>query len=152
MVVPGLYGFVSATKWLADLELTTFEAKSAYWLDRGWARFAPIKTQSRIDRPRSGASVPAGRLTAAGIAWAQHRGIMRVEVALDDGPWRPAELSTEVSADTWRMWRTVLTVPPGEHRLTCRATDTTGQTQTAAPAPPVPDGATGWPTISFTAS
>jgi DMSO/TMAO reductase YedYZ molybdopterin-dependent catalytic subunit len=151
MVVPGLYGFVSATKWLADLELTTFEAKTPYWAERGWARFAPIKTQSRIDRPRSGAVVRAGSLAAAGIAWAQHRGVAGVEVRLDDGPWRPAELSTEVSRDTWRMWRIELPVAPGEHRLTCRATDTAGQTQTPLEAPPVPDGATGWPTITFTA-
>jgi DMSO/TMAO reductase YedYZ molybdopterin-dependent catalytic subunit len=151
MVVPGLYGFVSATKWLADLELTTFEARTPYWAERGWARFAPIKTQSRIDRPRSGDVVGAGSLTAAGITWAQHRGVAGVEVRLDDGPWRPAELSTEVSRDTWRMWRLELPVSPGEHRLTCRATDTGGQTQTPVQAPPVPDGASGWPTITFTA-
>jgi DMSO/TMAO reductase YedYZ molybdopterin-dependent catalytic subunit len=151
MVVPGLYGYVSATKWLADLELTTFDAKQAYWLQRGWAQLAPIKTQSRIDRPRSGDSVPAGRVTVAGIAWAQHRGIAKVEVRVDAGPWQEAQLSTEVSADTWRMWRADLTVPPGGHTVECRATDTTGETQTAVPAPPVPDGATGWPSIELNA-
>ena len=151
MVVPGLYGYVSATKWLADLELTTFDAKQAYWLQRGWAQLAPIKTQSRIDRPRSGDSVAAGRVTAAGIAWAQHRGIAKVEVRVDAGPWQEAQLSTEVSADTWRMWRVDLTVPPGDHTLECRATDTTGETQTAVPAPPVPDGASGWPSIELNA-
>jgi len=151
MVVPGLYGYVSATKWLADLELTTFDAKQAYWLQRGWAQLAPIKTQSRIDRPRSGESMAAGRVTAAGIAWAQHRGIAKVEVRVDAGPWQEAQLSTEVSADTWRMWRVDLTVPPGDHTLECRATDTTGETQTAVPAPPVPDGASGWPSIELNA-
>ncbi|HEV7788313.1 MAG TPA: molybdopterin-dependent oxidoreductase [Pseudonocardia sp.] len=151
MVIPGLYGYVSATKWLADLEVTTFDAKQSYWLQRGWAQQAPIKTQSRIDRPRSGASVPAGQLVAAGIAWAQHRGIAGVEVRVDGGPWQPAQLSTEVNADTWRMWRVELTVPPGDHTLECRATDTTGVPQTPLLADPVPDGATGWPTIQLTA-
>ncbi|HWN35773.1 MAG TPA: molybdopterin-dependent oxidoreductase [Pseudonocardia sp.] len=151
MVVPGLYGYVSATKWLADLELTTFDAKQSYWLQRGWAQLAPIKTQSRIDRPRSGSSVAAGQVTAAGIAWAQHRGIAGVQVRLDGGPWQPARLSTEVGADTWRMWLVELTVPPGHHTLECRATDTSGVTQTEVEAPPVPDGATGWPSIELTA-
>jgi DMSO/TMAO reductase YedYZ molybdopterin-dependent catalytic subunit len=151
MVIPGLYGYVSATKWLADLEVTTFDAKQSYWLQRGWAQLAPIKTQSRIDRPRSGASVPAGQLTAAGIAWAQHRGIARVEVRVDGGAWQPAQLSTEVNSDTWRMWRVELTVPPGDHVLECRATDTTGVPQTPLLADPVPDGATGWPSIQLTA-
>jgi DMSO/TMAO reductase YedYZ molybdopterin-dependent catalytic subunit len=151
MVIPGLYGFVSATKWLADLELTTFDAKQSYWLQRGWAREAPIKTQSRIDRPSSGSSVPAGPFTAAGIAWAQHRGIASVEVRVDGGAWQQAQLSTEVSSDTWRMWRVELTLPPGDHTLECRATDLTGQTQTDALADPVPDGATGWPSVTLTA-
>jgi DMSO/TMAO reductase YedYZ molybdopterin-dependent catalytic subunit len=151
MVIPGLYGYVSATKWLADLEVTTFDAKQSYWLQRGWAQQAPIKTQSRIDRPRSGGSVPAGQLVAAGIAWAQHRGIAGVEVRVDGGPWQPAQLSTEVNSDTWRMWRVELTVPPGDHTLECRATDTTGVPQTPLLADPVPDGATGWPSIQLTA-
>jgi len=151
MVIPGLYGFVSATKWLADLELTTFDAKQSYWLQRGWSREAPIKTQSRIDRPATGSSVSAGPFTAAGIAWAQHRGIASVEVRLDGGAWQQAQLSTGVSSDTWRMWRIELTLPPGDHTLECRATDLTGQTQTDARADPVPDGATGWPTVQLTA-
>ncbi|WP_028926145.1 molybdopterin-dependent oxidoreductase [Pseudonocardia acaciae] len=151
MVVPGLYGYVSATKWLADLELTTFEDAQAYWLRRGWAKLAPIKTQSRIDRPRSGDSVPAGPLTVAGIAWAQHRGVSGVEVRVDGGPWQPAVLSTEVGRDTWRMWRADLTLPPGPHRIQSRATDATGVPQTEAIASPVPDGATGYPEISVSA-
>jgi DMSO/TMAO reductase YedYZ molybdopterin-dependent catalytic subunit len=151
MVVPGLYGFVSATKWLTDLELTTFEGRRAYWLERGWAQRAPIKTQSRIDRPRGLDSVPAGRFTAAGIAWAQHRGISRVEVRLDGGPWQPAQLSTDVSRDTWRMWRADLAVTPGNHFIESRATDGNGAVQTQTPADPVPDGASGWPIINFTA-
>ncbi|MBB6377224.1 DMSO/TMAO reductase YedYZ molybdopterin-dependent catalytic subunit [Pseudonocardia eucalypti] len=151
MVVPGLYGFVSATKWLTDLELTTFADRRAYWLDRGWARAAPIKTQSRIDRPRGFQVIPAGPLTAAGIAWAQPHGIAGVEVRLDDGPWRPATLSAEVGGHTWRMWRADLGVAPGSHFISCRATDRRGLRQPAEPAPPIPDGAQGWPVINFTA-
>ena len=149
MVVPGLYGYVSATKWLADLELTTFDRHQAYWLERGWAQKAPIKTQSRIDRPRGQDVVPPGGMTAAGLAWAQHRGISQVEVRLDGGPWRQAQLSTEVSSDTWRMWRADLDVGPGNHSLESRATDATGALQTDQPAEPIPDGATGWPMITF---
>jgi DMSO/TMAO reductase YedYZ molybdopterin-dependent catalytic subunit/uncharacterized MnhB-related membrane protein len=152
MVLPGLYGFVSATKWLVDLELTTFDAKQSYWLQRGWAQQAPIKTQSRIDRPSSGARVPAGRITFAGIAWAQHRGIVGVEVSLDNGPWKTAGLSTEVTTDTWRMWVIDLDVLPGTHRVTCRATDTSGVTQTAVPTAVIPNGASGWPHIDFVAT
>jgi DMSO/TMAO reductase YedYZ molybdopterin-dependent catalytic subunit len=154
MVVPGLYGFVSATKWLADLELTTFDAKQAYWLQRGWGRRAPIKTQSRIDRPRPFQALrrgPDGTVTVAGIAWAQPRGIDMVEVRLDEaGPWRPARLAAQVNPNTWRMWRLDVALPPGSHFVQCRATDRTGATQSAESVPPIPDGATGWPGIVFT--
>ena len=129
MVVPGLYGFVSATKWLTDLELTTFAARDAYWVQRGWARQAPIKTQSRIDRPRGFAPLPAGRVLLAGTAWAQHTGVEKVEVRADDGPWQAAQLATEVNLDTWRMWRAELDLAPGRHVLQCRATDRSGATQ-----------------------
>jgi DMSO/TMAO reductase YedYZ molybdopterin-dependent catalytic subunit len=149
MVIPGLYGFVSATKWLADLELTTFDAKESYWLQRGWAQRAPIKTESRIDKPRGFDTVPAGGFTAAGIAWAQHRGISKVEVRLDGGPWRDAQLATEVSRDTWRMWKITLNPPPGDHFMEVRAVDTTGQPQVQDRVPPIPDGASGWPSVQF---
>ena len=129
MVVPGLYGYVSATKWVTDLELTTFAAYDAYWVQRGWARQAPIKTQSRIDRPRAFAQLAAGRVLLAGTAWAQHTGVERVEVRADDGPWQPAQLATEVNLDTWRMWRAELDLGPGRHVLQCRATDRSGATQ-----------------------
>lgn len=150
MVVPGLYGFVSATKWLTDLELTTFDRRRAYWLDRGWAREAPIKTQSRIDRPQGLNTVAAGRFTAAGIAWAQHRGVSRVEVRVNAGPWREAQLSKEVNRDTWRMWRADLDLAPGEYVIESRATDGSGEVQTETRTDPVPDGASGWPGIPFT--
>jgi DMSO/TMAO reductase YedYZ molybdopterin-dependent catalytic subunit len=147
MVVPGLYGYVSATKWLVDLELSTFEAFDPYWIRRGWAERAPIKTQSRIDTPRQTASLPPGEVTIAGVAWAQHRGIERVEVRVDEGEWREAELSTEATIDTWRQWRLSVPLEAGSRRLEVRATDGEGEVQTADWAEPFPDGATGWHAI-----
>jgi DMSO/TMAO reductase YedYZ molybdopterin-dependent catalytic subunit len=149
MVVPGLYGYVSATKWIVDMELTTFAAKAGYWLRRGWSERGPIKTQSRIDRPRGFASLPAGRVTAAGIAWSQPDGIGRVEVRVDGGAWREAELATDVGGDTWRMWRADFDLGSGSHTMQSRATDANGVTQTEVTAEPVPDGASGWPAVLF---
>ncbi|MPY78999.1 MAG: molybdopterin-dependent oxidoreductase [Actinophytocola sp.] len=149
MIVPGLYGFVSATKWLVDLELTTWSAKQGYWQPRGWAREAPIKTQSRIDGPLG--DIAAGDVVVAGTAWAPHVGIDAVEVRVDDGPWQRAELSTEVSVDTWRMWRATVRMSQGENTVTCRATDRTGATQPEAETQVAPDGATGWHSVTFTA-
>ncbi|MGH3795578.1 MAG: molybdopterin-dependent oxidoreductase [Pseudonocardiaceae bacterium] len=149
MLVPGLYGYVSGTKWIVDMELTTFEAKQAYWLDRGWAQRAPIKTMSRIDSPGAfGQISPDSPL--AGVAWAQTRGIEQVEARIDHGAWRVAELSTEVSPDTWRMWRLPGRLPPGPHVAQVRATDKTGYTQTEDRAAPIPDGASGWHSVQFT--
>ncbi|MGI5498942.1 molybdopterin-dependent oxidoreductase [Lentzea sp. CA-135723] len=150
MVVPGLYGYVSATKWLVDVELTTFDAFDPYWVQRTWAKKAPVKTMSRIDRPKSFERVPAGKFVAAGIAWAQHTGIDRVEVRVDGGPWQDTTLSTEVNVDTWRMWRVELDLKEGNHTVECRATDRNGRTQTDQRAAPIPDGATGWHSMVFT--
>ncbi len=150
MVVPGLYGYVSATKWVADMELTTFADKQGYWIPRGWSAKAPIKTQSRIDTPRDGFLLGRGPNTIAGTAWAQTIGIRGVEVRVDDGEWQQAELSTEVGLDTWRMWRVTVDLRPGERTIQVRATDNLGYTQTAAEAPPAPDGATGWHTVHVT--
>lgn len=151
LVVPGLYGYVSATKWVTDLEVATWQARRAYWLDRGWAREAPVKTQSRIDRPAANATMPAGQVIAAGIAWAQHTGIAKVEVRLDGGRWQEANLSADVSDDTWRMWHIALDVGrPGNHRIACRATDKSGYTQTSERVGVLPDGATGHHTITVT--
>ena len=147
MVVPGLYGYVSATKWVVDLELTTFDAYDAYWIGRGWAQQAPIKTESRIDTPRGSGSLTAGLVPVAGIAWAQHRGIEAVEVRVDDGSWQEAELAAMDSLDTWRQWLYRWDAPTGRHTLQVRATDGTGAVQTAQVAPPAPDGATGYHTI-----
>ena len=146
LVVPGLYGYVSATKWLAELELTTWEAFDAYWIPRGWSKEGPIKTQSRIDVPRPG-SVPAGPAIAAGVAWAQHRGIEAVEVRVDEGPWQPARLAEAPHADTWRQWVFEWEATPGSHVLEVRATDTTGEPQVAQRQPPAPDGATGYHSV-----
>jgi DMSO/TMAO reductase YedYZ molybdopterin-dependent catalytic subunit len=144
MVVPGLYGYVSASKWVVDMELTTFAAYDAYWIPRGWSQQAPIKTESRIDTPRPGAIRKAGPVVVAGIAWAQHVGISRVEVRADDGPWNEARLSAEDTVDTWRQWLWEWNAPKGTHILEVRATDANGVTQTAHPATPAPNGATGW--------
>ncbi|GAA3758108.1 DMSO/TMAO reductase YedYZ molybdopterin-dependent catalytic subunit [Spinactinospora alkalitolerans] len=150
MVVPGLYGYVSACKWLVEMELTTFGAFDAYWVPRGWSAKGPIKTQSRIDTPRAGGGVGRGRVTVAGVAWAQHVGVDRVEVRVDDEPWQQARLSEEDTADTWRQWLMEWEAAPGEHTLQVRATDRSGRTQTAAEAPPAPDGATGLHTVTVT--
>ncbi|MFG1796596.1 molybdopterin-dependent oxidoreductase [Nocardia sp. NPDC049149] len=144
LIVPGLYGYVSATKWVVDLELTRFDRAEAYWTERGWAAQAPVKTASRIDVPASFATVPAGIVTVAGVAWAQHRGIDGVEVQVDNEPWQQATLADEYSTDTWRQWRWPWTATPGPHTLRVRATDRDGNTQTDRRTPPFPDGATGW--------
>lgn len=152
LVVPGLYGFLSATKWLADIELTTFDAAQGYWLQRGWGKFAPIKTQSRIDSPAPFQSVPAGTVSVAGIAWSQPIGVSRVEVRVDGGAWQEAELADEVNPRTWRMWRAEFPLDTGSHTVTSRATDANGVTQPEQRAMPIPDGATGWPSTIFTVS
>ena len=149
MVVPGLYGYVSATKWLAELELTSFADFDAYWIRRGWAQQAPIKTQSRIDTPGDGDTIKAGAVAIAGVAWAQHRGISKVEVRVDSGEWQVARLSAVPSIDTWRQWSLAWDATPGKHRLTVRATDNGGATQPEEPSPPDPDGATGWHAIEL---
>ncbi|MDX1889009.1 molybdopterin-dependent oxidoreductase [Mycolicibacterium sp. 050158] len=150
LVVPGLYGYVSATKWLVDLELTRFDRAEAYWTKLGWAARGPIKTESRIDVPRSGAEIPRGSTTFGGVAWAQQRGIEAVEVRIDEGPWQQAELGASYSNDTWRLWSFPWqAAEPGPHRITVRATDGTGAVQTSDEADVVPDGATGWHTVSF---
>ncbi|MEU4764988.1 molybdopterin-dependent oxidoreductase [Actinosynnema sp. NPDC023794] len=149
LVVPGLYGYVSATKWVVDLELTTFEARRGYWLDRAWAQKAPVKVMSRIDRPE-GRSTVSGRVVATGVAWAQPTGVQRVEVRVDNGPWRTATLAEEVNGSTWRMWRVELDLPPGGHTIESRATDKAGFTQPQARLAPIPDGATGWHSLFFT--
>lgn len=149
LIVPGLYGYVSATKWLDEIELTTWEGFDSYWVPRGWSKEGPIKTQSRIDKPRSSEEVPMGGVVAAGVAWAPTRGIARVEVQVDENAWVEAELTEPLSADAWVQWKAELDVAPGRHTLKVRATDGEGITQTEELATPAPDGATGWHTIDF---
>jgi hypothetical protein len=145
LIVPGLYGYVSATKWLAELELTTLEAFDGYWVPLGWAKEAPILTQSRIDTPHG--DIAAGTIAIAGIAWAPDRGIDRVEVEID-GSWRDAQVSAPISDATWVQWVTRWDATPGEHTIRVRATDGTGQVQEELRSPPAPDGARGWHTVS----
>ncbi|MFD9245688.1 sulfite oxidase [Streptomyces sp. NPDC059556] len=152
MVVPGLYGYVSACKWIEDIELTTFDAYDPYWVKRKWARRAPIKTQSRIDTPKPFARPTAGTVTVAGVAWAQHRGVTRVQVRVDDGPWQDADLAAQDTLDTWRQWSYRWQATPGGHNLTVRATDGTGQVQTEQRARTIPDGASGWHSVFVTVS
>lgn len=153
MLIPGLYGYVSATKWLTDLNLTTFAASDAYWTPRGYSPQAPVKTASRIDVPRSGATVPAGTVTLAGTAWATHRGVAAVEVQIDNGPWREATLTAADTPDTWRQWSYEWTkAPKGSHKVRVRATDATGAVQTSAVQGVVPNGATGYHTLTVKVS
>lgn len=144
LVVPGLYGYVSATKWLSVLELTGWDV-DGYWVPRGWAKRGPVKTQSRIDVPAVGTVLRAGRRPVAGVAWAPTRGIQRVEVRVDDGPWVGAELAEALGVDCWRQWSTSWEATPGVHRITARATDGRGRRQEEARSPAAPDGATGYP-------
>lgn len=143
MVVPGLYGFVSACKWITRMTLTTYDAQQAYWTERDWATDAPIRISSRIDTPRPLSDQEAGRLVVGGIAWAQGVGIERVEVRVDGGPWREAELGPEVDDDYWRQWSWEWDAEPGQHFLSCRATGKDGEVQTAARRKPFPSGSTG---------
>jgi DMSO/TMAO reductase YedYZ molybdopterin-dependent catalytic subunit len=150
MVVPGLYGFVSATKWVVDLEVTRFADSKAYWTERGWSERGPIKTMARVDVPKSFAKVPAGQVAVGGTAWAQTRGITKVEIQIDNADWVEAELSTEASLVTWRQWSYQWDATPGAHYIKVRATDGTGEVQTDQRADPVPDGASGWQSVMVT--
>ncbi len=152
MVVPGLYGYVSATKWLVDIEVTRFDKIDAYWTVRGWSEKGPVKTQSRVDVPRDGAQVPAGKVRIGGSAWAQHTGIERVEYQLDGAGWQDAQLGRVPHADTWVQWSATVDVEQGEHLLAVRATDSSGYTQTSVRTDVVPDGASGWHSIGFDAT
>jgi DMSO/TMAO reductase YedYZ molybdopterin-dependent catalytic subunit len=150
LIVPGLYGYVSATKWLSELELTTFDTFEGFWIPRGWAARAPILTQSRIDVPRNGASVEAGTVPVAGVAWAPDRGIQGVEVRVDEGPWTAVRLSAPISDATWVQWLYLWEATPGQHRIEVRAIDGTGEVQTDARSAPAPDGARGHHAIRVT--
>jgi DMSO/TMAO reductase YedYZ molybdopterin-dependent catalytic subunit len=147
LVVPGIYGYASATKWLTEIELTTFDRFDQYWVPRGYAARAPIKLQSRIDRPRGLDRIPPGQFVVAGAAWAQTIGIDGVEVRIDDGRWRAAQLAAEVNDSTWRQWTYPWDATPGRHSISVRAIDRTGAIQTDRRSEPLPDGATGHHTV-----
>jgi DMSO/TMAO reductase YedYZ molybdopterin-dependent catalytic subunit len=149
LIVPGLFGYVSATKWLTEIELTTLEAFNAYWIPLGWAKEGPILTQSRIDRPMNGAIVTPGSYDIAGVAWAPTRGVSRVEIQVDGGAWQAAQLSQPLNNYAWVQWRATVDVAAGEHTVAVRATDGTGTTQPEERTSPAPDGARGWHTVRF---
>jgi DMSO/TMAO reductase YedYZ molybdopterin-dependent catalytic subunit len=149
VIVPGIYGYVSACKWVVDMELTTFGAYDAYWTHRGWSQQAPIKTESRIDTPKDGSKPTAGQVMIAGVAWAQNHGIEKVEVGID-GDWHQATLAVQDTIDTWRQYYYPWQATPGMHKLQVRATDKTGYTQTSNVHHPLPNGATGYHTINVT--
>lgn len=152
LIVPGLYGYVSATKWLTHIELTRFDKKEGYWVPRGWSVLAPIKTQSRIDTPRDGSAVKSGTvaIAIAGVAWAPTRGISQVEVKVGDGPWRVATLGPELAKTTWRQWWIDWSATKGNSSISVRATDGTGALQSSSSTPAAPDGAQGWHTVNVT--
>ena len=152
LVVSGLYGYVSATKWLQSITLTTWEDFDGYWVPRGWSKEGPVKTQSRIDVPGHREALAAGPVAVAGVAWAPSIGIEQVEVQIGDGPWVAAELGDEMSDDTWRQWVLPWEATPGQHIIRCRATDGTGATQTDLRTNPDPNGASGWHTIQVSVS
>jgi DMSO/TMAO reductase YedYZ molybdopterin-dependent catalytic subunit len=151
-LVPGLYGFVSACKWVVDWEVTSFSEFSAFWTSRGWSEQAPVKIASRIDVPDSGAEVETGSVRAGGVAWHQHTGIRGVEVSLDGGAWQPAEIGDADIIDSWVQWTATLDVGEGDHVLRVRAVGADGEVQTGAEADVVPDGATGWHSVGFSAT
>jgi DMSO/TMAO reductase YedYZ molybdopterin-dependent catalytic subunit len=151
-IVPGLYGYVSACKWVVDLEVTRFDRITGYWISKGWSERGPVKIASRIDVPRAGATVPSGRVVLGGVAWHQEIGIAAVEVSLDGGAWTRASLGKVPSTDTWVQWRAALPVAEGDHEVRVRATGRDGEVQTGVLRDVAPDGATGWHTVRFTAS
>ncbi|WP_247827129.1 molybdopterin-dependent oxidoreductase [Arthrobacter antioxidans] len=150
MVVPGLYGYVSATKWVVDLEVTRFADRTAYWTDRGWSELGPIKTMARVEVPTSFAQVDGGAVMLGGVAWSQQRGITAVEVSVDGGDWEPVNLAAEASVDTWRQWSHEVSLESGLHTVRARATDAVDGLQTDERADTVPNGASGWQSVQFT--
>jgi DMSO/TMAO reductase YedYZ molybdopterin-dependent catalytic subunit len=148
LIVPGLYGYVSATKWLSRLELTRFDLKEGYWIKKGWAKFAPIKMQSRIDTPYVEETFAAGKRAIAGVAWAHNVGVEGVEVKIDNSSWREATLGPDLANTTWRQWWIDWDAKPGTHTLSVRAINKNGEIQTEKKKDVLPDGAEGWHTIT----
>jgi DMSO/TMAO reductase YedYZ molybdopterin-dependent catalytic subunit len=151
-IVPGLYGYVSACKWVVEMKVTRFADIEAYWTQRGWSELGPVKLSSRIDVPSSGGEVLAAGGRVGGMAWSQHTGISAVEISVDDGPWQPADIGGVPSTDTWVQWAATIDVEPGDHTLAVRAIDADGQVQTGDEQDTLPDGATGWDMTNFKAT
>lgn len=149
LVVSGLYGYVSATKWLESIELTTWQGANGFWVPRGWSKEGPVKLSSRIDVPRSGSRVKEGMFALGGVAWSPSIGVSTVEVSIDNGPWQSAELGNVASEDTWVQWRFLWSATSGTHTARVRATDQNGNAQVTAIQSPAPNGATGLHQISF---
>ena len=150
-VVPGLYGYTSACKWVVDLEVTRFADVTAYWTERNWAEQAPVRLASRIDVPRKGQTLPTGTQWVGGVAWQQGTGIRSVEIALDGGDWTPCQVALPGTQDTWVQWAAQVELDPGDHMLRVRAVSASGEVQTGARRESLPDGATGWHAVTFTA-
>jgi DMSO/TMAO reductase YedYZ molybdopterin-dependent catalytic subunit len=150
-LVPGMYGYVSACKWVRQIEVTTFDSFTAYWTERGWSALGPVKLASRIDVPHNGDHVKAGRVRVGGLAWQQNTGISAVQVQLDGAGWQPATIARKNLTDSWVQWVATVDAAPGRHQLAVRAVNDEGQVQTAVRADPVPNGASGWHTITFSA-
>jgi len=148
LVVPGLYGYVSATKWVVEMTVTRFDAHQGYWTPRGWSALGPIKIASRIDRP--GGTVPAGTTPVAGVAWAMDVGVQAVQLRVDGGQWQEAEIAEAGTSSTWRQWRYDWDARPGTHDLEVRAVSTTGDVQLEEEAAPAPDGSQGYDRVSVT--
>ena len=149
MVIPGLFGYVSATKWVVDLEITTWDAFDAYWVQAGWAKEGPVLASSRIDVPRPGARVAAGKINFAGFAWAPRAGVGSVQVRIDEGSWREAKLLRGPNGDSWAQWTAALDVGAGEHVVTVRAVDANGNAQIETVQGTFPSGATGLHAVKF---
>ena len=148
LIVAGIYGYVSAVKWVTEIELTRWDDFDGYWIDKGWSKLGPMKTTSRIDVPRHGSSVPAGETVLAGVAWSPPRGIHAVEVSVDDGPWSPCDLAIPGNDENWVQWRTTWDATSGRHRISVRAVDGEDQIQPRGPKSVAPDGAEGWHQVS----
>jgi len=151
LIVPGLYGYVSATKWLAKLRVTRFADESGFWIGQGWSVDGTIQAATRIDKPRSGNQVKAGAIVVAGRAWHQHAGVRGVQVSVDGGPWADATVASDLGSDAWRLWSYNWTASAGAHRISARMVDANGAVQTSQVAPTFPGAATGWQTIDVTA-
>ena len=147
LIIAGLYGYVSAVKWLAGIGLTTWDGFDGYWIPRGWSKEGPIKITSRIDTPRSGSRRNPGLVGVGGVAWAPTRGIGSVEVQIDQGEWVAAELGAAVSDETWVQWTLRQELESGVHRARVRAYDLSGELQPAGPKPKAPDGAEGYHSV-----